>query len=895
DLDALTAYMTSLDRVDNSPWRLADGSMTTAALAGESIFAAQGCASCHTGAIFTDSNSALLHDIGTIMPESGNRLAGPLTGIDTPTLLGVWSTAPYLHDGSAPTLQDAVTAHLSITLSVAELDDVAEYLAQVDNSNVAAPVLPPPVVNPPSGPALSNPIANNALTINGNLSDWSGLDSFGTDAVDNGGANSIDWREVLVAHDDDNFYVGYRTVENVTDSWGYGMYIDVDGNDTTGFTGFSNERPIGADYLLEGGTLLQYTGSGSNWSWDEIAFVDVARSANTAEVVIPRALLGGTNVLRFYMLGNSNALGGNGIDHFPNAVTDTAADDTDRFFVYRTVATNGNTPPVALAQQVTVSSNGIVNITLNSTDIDGDALTYEIADQPANGSLSGTLPDVTYTPAADFVGTDLFTFTVNDGSATSAAASVTVNVTGDTPNNEATITVNGNIDDWNGIASFGVDPLDANGLNDSIDWVEGWVAHDSQNIYVAYENETATSLSWGYGVYIDTDNNVTTGFNGFLGEYPIGADFLIEGSDVQKYTGTGTNWSWTSVATADIGFAGNTAEIAVSRALLENPQSLNLFFLGNNTAVGGPSFDFYPDTVTSEAAAVRFFSYALNDGDTNAAPTASDMALSTNRGTALNITLSGNDPDGGTLSYGITLQPANGSLSGTAPNLVYTPDANFVGADSFAYRVGDGAAFSTPATVSIVVADPTVDNTDLSNPVGSILVDGNLEDWSGVAAFAADPDDIANNGTQIDWRQGWVAHNSNSLYIAYQNDGPISALVYGFAMYLDTDAQASTGFSGFSGEFSTGADFLLEGRDLYRYTGAGTDWAWEYVTSLTASFVGSVAELELPRALLGTTTGINFYWYGDNGAVNGSALDFYPDAADNPAAAAPARRFRYTM
>lgn len=895
DLDALSAYMTSLDRVDDSPWRMADGSMTTAALSGESIFASEGCATCHEGAIFTDSNDALLHDIGSLMPESGNRLSGPLTGIDTPTLLGVWSTAPYLHDGSAQTLDDAVSAHLSVTLTVAELSDLSEYLAQIDNSNVAAPVLPPPVVTPPNGAAVSNPIANNSLTINGNLSDWSGLTSFGTDATDNSGANTIDWREVLVAHDDDHFYVGYRTVENITDSWGYGIYIDVDGNDATGFIGFSGERSIGADYLLEGGTMLKYTGSGSNWSWEEIGFVDIARNANTAEVVIPRSMLGGTNVLRFYLHGNGTALGGDGIDHFPNAVSDGNADDADRFFVYRTVANNGNTPPVALSQQVSVARNGSISITLNSSDLDGDALTYEIADQPSSGALSGTPPTLTYTPAANFVGTDLFTFTVNDGSATSAPASVTVNVTGGTNNNEANITVNGNLNDWDGIASLGSDPLDANGLNDSIDWVEGWVAHNAQDVYFAYENETATSLSWGYGIYLDTDNNTATGFTGFLGEYPIGADFLIEGSDVQKYTGSGTNWSWTSVGTADIGFAGNTAELAVSRAVLESPQTLNLFFLGNNTAVGGPTVDFYPDTVTNENASVRSFSYALNDNSNNAVPTANDMALTTNRGSALNVLLSGNDPEGAALTYEVTLQPSNGALTGSAPNLIYTPNANFVGADTFAYRVGDGSRFSAPAAVSIVVADPTVSNTVLSNPVNNILIDGNLEDWGGVAAFAADPDDIANNANQIDWRQGWIAHSANSLFIAYQNDGPISALVYGFALYLDTDSQASTGFSGFSGEFNTGADYLLEGKDLYRYTGAGTDWAWEYVTSLSASFVGSVAELELPRPLLGNTTGINFYWYGDNGAVNGSALDFYPDAANNPAAAPATRRFRYTM
>ncbi|MCG8459718.1 MAG: hypothetical protein MI919_25840, partial [Holophagales bacterium] len=60
---------------------------------------------------FTDSThgSATLHDVGTLRTSSGQRLGGPLTGIDTPTLLGVWNTAPYFHDGSAPELEDVLT------------------------------------------------------------------------------------------------------------------------------------------------------------------------------------------------------------------------------------------------------------------------------------------------------------------------------------------------------------------------------------------------------------------------------------------------------------------------------------------------------------------------------------------------------------------------------------------------------------------------------------------------------------------------------------------------------------------------------------------------------------------------------------------------------------------
>jgi hypothetical protein len=72
------------------------------------VFQSLGCLSCHGGPALTDSTlgAATLHDVGTLRTTSGQRLGGPLDGIDTPSLLGIWTTAPYFHDGSAATLDD---------------------------------------------------------------------------------------------------------------------------------------------------------------------------------------------------------------------------------------------------------------------------------------------------------------------------------------------------------------------------------------------------------------------------------------------------------------------------------------------------------------------------------------------------------------------------------------------------------------------------------------------------------------------------------------------------------------------------------------------------------------------------------------------------------------------
>ncbi len=109
DLDALAAYVTSLGSasVPRSPHRASDGSLTAAALAGEALFNTHNCASCHVPA--TDYTDRMRHDVGTMRHSSGQRLGGVLDGIDTPTLLGVYDSAPYFHDGSAATLEEVFT------------------------------------------------------------------------------------------------------------------------------------------------------------------------------------------------------------------------------------------------------------------------------------------------------------------------------------------------------------------------------------------------------------------------------------------------------------------------------------------------------------------------------------------------------------------------------------------------------------------------------------------------------------------------------------------------------------------------------------------------------------------------------------------------------------------
>jgi hypothetical protein len=122
-----------------------------------------------------------------------------------------------------------------------------------------------------------------------------------------------------------------------------------------------------------------------------------------------------------------------GTDSFTFTVNDGQA-TSDPATVSITVSP-GNAPPVANPQSVSVNEDTALTITLTGSDPDGDPLTYSVASNPSQGALSGSAPLLTYTPVADYYGPDSFTFTVSDGPATSAPAtvSITVNPVNDAP------------------------------------------------------------------------------------------------------------------------------------------------------------------------------------------------------------------------------------------------------------------------------------------------------------------------------------------------------------------------------------------------------------------------------------------------------------------------------
>jgi YVTN family beta-propeller protein len=124
ELDALAAFMASL-QVPPSPYVLAPDEFER----GRRIFVQLECDTCHPAPYYTDLQ---LHDVGTGDPKLERNSHGRGTQFDTPSLLGTWATAPYFHDGSAPTLvevfQTGTDHSIAGSLSEPELETLKSFL-----------------------------------------------------------------------------------------------------------------------------------------------------------------------------------------------------------------------------------------------------------------------------------------------------------------------------------------------------------------------------------------------------------------------------------------------------------------------------------------------------------------------------------------------------------------------------------------------------------------------------------------------------------------------------------------------------------------------------------------------------------------------------------------------
>lgn len=187
---------------------------------------------------------------------------------------------------------------------------------------------------------------------------------------------------------------------------------------------------------------------------------------------------------------------------------------------------SGNTVPTANDQPVVLDEDSFIAITLTGSDPDGaDILSFFIVGDPANGVLTGTAPNVTYTPDADYFGTDNFTFAINDGTMDSNTATVSITVT--------------DVYQWTNISLYGgfVPAIQFNPDDPTDIWLSG---DDASGLYRRtgagsdWVLQTGVPADWStYSIVFDrTDTNIMYAPNYF-------------GRGLLKTINGGTDWSVT--------------------------------------------------------------------------------------------------------------------------------------------------------------------------------------------------------------------------------------------------------------------------------------------------------------------------------------------------------------
>jgi hypothetical protein len=337
-----------------------------------------------------------------------------------------------------------------------------------------------------------------------------------------------------------------------------------------------------------------------------------------------------------------------------------------------------NPPPVANNQAITLNKNTQQAITLTATDPNNDPLTYTVLTQPAHGTLTGTAPNLNYNPDTDYVGADSFTFKANDGTADSNTATVSITVR-DVSSCTTNLPITGVTASGYQLGNPPSNAIDAD-LNTrwANDGVGSWISADlgpTQNI-------CSVDIAW---------------YNGNTRQYHFVIATSTDGS------------TFTNVFNGDS--SGTTVSSERYTISNINARYVRVTVNGNTQNNWASIYD------------LKIFGSSLSG---NSPPVAINQAVTTNKNIAKAITLTASDPNNDPLNYSIVTQPAHGTLTGTAPNLNYNPDTDYVGADSFTFKANDGTVDGNTATVSITVNDP---NNDQFGIIKLYPTKSNGEEW----------------------------------------------------------------------------------------------------------------------------------------------------------------------
>jgi hypothetical protein len=418
-----------------------------------------------------------------------------------------------------------------------------------------------------------------------------------------------------------------------------------------------------------------------------------------------------------------------------------------------------NHPPVAANQSVTTAQDTAKPIVLSATDADGQSLTYSIVSQPAHGSLSGTAPNVTYTPTHGYFGADSFTFKANDGQADSNVATVSITVTHvNHPPTANAQTISLNQDTSKPVALTGSDPD-----NDPLTFrVTANPGHGTLS-------GTPPNLTYTPAPnFCGTDSFAFVANDGAIDSAPASVSITVNhvnhppvanGQNVQTNEDTALS---ILLSATDIDSDPLTYTVLSSpgHGILSGTAP-NLIYTPTAHFHGTDSFTFKANDggANSNTATVQ-----INVVHVNHPPTANGQNISLDEDTTAAITLTGSDPDGDTITFSISVQPQHGTLSGTPPNVVYAPAPDYFGSDSFVFHTNDGTTNSQDGIVNLTVRSvndpPTV---QISTPTNGAQFDAG--DSVHISASAADKDGtIATLRILFDGVQIFEGHQATAAY-----------------------------------------------------------------------------------------------------------------------------------
>ncbi|WP_143393713.1 beta strand repeat-containing protein [Fimbriiglobus ruber] len=358
--------------------------------------------------------------------------------------------------------------------------------------------------------------------------------------------------------------------------------------------------------------------------------------------------------------------------------------------------------PTATAQSVTTAVGTATAVTLTGSDPNTPprAMTYIVTANPVHGTLSGTAPNLTYTPDAGYFGTDSFQFKVNNGTADSIPATVSLAVINSPTADDQSVTLA-----EGGNAAITLTGADSN--------VPPLPLTYTVTVAPAHGTLSGTAPDLTYtpdAGYFGPDSFQFTDTNGTVTSTPAAVTFTVVGTPTANAQ-TVTTGLGTAAAVTLTGTDPNTPPLSLTYTITANPThgtlsgtAPDLTYTPDAGYFGPDSFQFTDTngTATSTPAAVTFTVVGI--------PTANAQTVTTAQGTAAAVTLTGTDPNTPPLSlaYTVTTGPSHGTLSGTAPDLTYTPDAGYFGPDSFQFTDTNGTTTSAPATVSLtIVGTPT--------------------------------------------------------------------------------------------------------------------------------------------------------------------------------------------